>query len=82
LNAEFRRQYPIGPYIVDFVCLERKLVVEVDGGGHTTPEQIDYDQKRDEFLSARGFRVKRYFNNDVLKNLRGVVEDILEALKE
>ena len=82
LDAAFRRQHPIGPYIVDFVCLEARLVLEVDGGGHVEPDQAEYDKMRDEYLKAREFRVRRYFNNDVLKNLEGVIEDIAEALKE
>ena len=57
------------------------LVIEVDGGGHTELDQIEYDQVRDAHLVSCGYVVKRYFNNDVTKNLRGVVEDILEALK-
>jgi very-short-patch-repair endonuclease len=82
LNAEFRRQHPIGPYVVDFGCLDTKLVIEVDGGGHTEPDQVEYDPARDEYLTSRGFRIRRYFNNDILKNLDGVVKDVLEALKE
>jgi 5-methyltetrahydrofolate--homocysteine methyltransferase len=82
LGVTFRRQHPIGPYIVDFVCLDRKLVIEVDGGGHTEPDQAEYDSVRDDYLASRAFRVRRYFNNDVLKDLKGVVESITEALKE
>jgi very-short-patch-repair endonuclease len=82
LGTTFRRQHPIGPYIVDFVCIEKKLVVEVDGGGHTEPDQVEYDHAREEYLASRGFRVRRYFNNDVLENLEGVVGSITEALKD
>ena len=58
---KFRRQHPIGPYIVDFVCLSAKLVVELDGGQHAG--QRSYDEKRDAFLSERGFRVLRIWNS-------------------
>ena len=82
LKATFRRQHPIGPYIVDFVCLEARLVLEVDGGGHVEPDQAEYDKMRDEYLKAREFRVRRYSNRDVLQNLDGVLKDIAGALKE
>ena len=82
MDATFRRQHPIGPYIVDLVCLRKKLVIEVDGGGHVKPTQIEFDKIRTQYLAERGFRVRRYFNHDVLKNLDGVLKDIAEALKE
>jgi len=63
-GIKFRRQLPIGPYIVDFVCLERRLVVEVDGGQHL--EQIPQDEQRSQWLRAQGFRVLRFWNNDAL----------------
>jgi very-short-patch-repair endonuclease len=73
---KFRRQWTIGPYIADFCCLERCLIVEVDGGQHT-PER---DRARTRFLVAEGFRILRFWNNDVLGNLDGVLLVILEAL--
>src|SRR5262245_30661111 len=73
------RQAPIGPYIVDFVCFDAKRVVEVDGGQHT--DALSYDSKRDIWLAAQGFRVLRFWNNDVLQNTDGVVERVSEALK-
>ena len=82
LGATFRRQHPIGPYIVDFVCLSKKLIIEVDGAVHVKPDQVEFDDVRTQYLAERGFRVRRYFNHDVLKNLDGVLEDIEEALKE
>jgi very-short-patch-repair endonuclease len=82
LGVTFRRQHPIGPYIVDFVCLEARLVVEADGGGHVEPDQVEYDKTRNQYLAVRGFRVHRYSNPDVLKNPDGVLKDIAEALKE
>jgi very-short-patch-repair endonuclease len=77
-ECRFRRQYPIGPYIADFACIDRKLVLELDGGQHQ--EQIEYDKRRTEFLQSQGWRVLRFWNNDVLKNLDGVLASIAEAL--
>jgi very-short-patch-repair endonuclease len=78
----FRRQHPIGAYIVDFVCLERRLVVEVDGGHHTEDDQIAYDARRDRWLDAEGYRVLRVPAIDVFQNLDGVVDTIWAALQE
>jgi very-short-patch-repair endonuclease len=75
----FRRQAPIGPYIADFVCFERKLIVEVDGGQHSV--RIDYDEKRSAFLRSEGFRVLRFWNNDVMGNIDGVVAEIVRVLE-
>jgi very-short-patch-repair endonuclease len=76
---KFKRQVPIGPYIVDFACLGRKLVVEVDGGQHADNSR---DVVRDSYLASEGFRVLRFWNNDVLRNTDGVLETILGALAE
>src|SRR5882762_9682532 len=65
---KFKRQVPVGPYVVDFACLGRKLVVEVDGGQHA--ENLR-DKARDDYLRTRGFRVLRFWNNDVLTNTQG-----------
>jgi very-short-patch-repair endonuclease len=73
---KFRRQWTIGPYIVDFCCLESFLVVEVDGGQHT-PEA---DGARTNALQAEGFRIIRFWNNDVFENFEGVLLTILDAL--
>ncbi len=75
---KFRRQQPLGPYIVDFVCLEKKLIVEVDGGQHS--EQVAYDKERSAWLEAQGFRVLRFWNHEVLKEIEVVKEVIAEAL--
>ena len=69
---EFRRQYPIGDYIVDFVCREKKIIIELDGGQHNDDKNIEYDAKRTEFLSNKGYRVIRFWNNDIDSNLDGV----------
>ncbi|MDO8813242.1 MAG: endonuclease domain-containing protein [Gallionella sp.] len=74
INAcKFRRQHPFGDFILDFVCLERKLVIEVDGGQHNESEQ---DQIRDQMLEDAGFRVMRFWNNQVLNELDAVVDAI------
>jgi very-short-patch-repair endonuclease len=73
------RQEPIGPYVVDFVCRERRLVVEVDGGQHTENEA---DRQRDMWLRQHNYRVIRFWNNDVLSNTSGILETISKALDE
>ena len=76
---KFRRQQPIGRYIVDFVCMAEKLVIELDGGQHST--QRAYDEQRDQFLTERGYRVLRFWNSVVFENCYGVLESILAALR-
>jgi very-short-patch-repair endonuclease len=78
-GLHFRRQMPIGPYIVDFACGERRLVIEVDGETHGASGA--YDDARSVYLEQRGWRVLRFWNNDVIGNLDGVIERILEALQ-
>jgi very-short-patch-repair endonuclease len=78
-NAHFRRQHPLGPYIADFCAPRQKLVIEVDGGQHL--EQEAYDAQRSAFLEARGYRVLRFWNDDLLRNPEAVVAAILDALK-
>jgi very-short-patch-repair endonuclease len=73
----FRRQHPIGRYVADFACVEALLVIEVDGAQHAESSR---DQVRDEYLRLRGWRVLRFWNNDVLTNANGVVTTILAAL--
>jgi very-short-patch-repair endonuclease len=75
---KFRRQQPIGPYIVDFVCLDAKLMIELDGGQHA--EAKDYDLQRDTWLTFQGFRIVRIWNNELFENEAGVMEKILEML--
>ena len=77
----FRRQHAFGTYIVDFVCIPEKLVIEVDGGSHL--EQEDYDQERTRWLEEeKGYQVIRFSNDDVLKNIHEVVEAIRDAVKD
>ncbi len=75
----FRRQMPIRNYIVDFVCLAAKLIVELDGESHDFEEQQKADQVRDAFFAAEGFRVLRFTNDQVMSNLEGVVEVIRQT---
>lgn len=75
--AKFRRQHVIAPYIVDFACIERQLIIEADGSQHA--ESIA-DRRRDAFLRARGFRILRFWNNDVFENPAGVFDSIYTAL--
>jgi len=79
-NFKFRKQMPIGPYIVDFACVEKKLIIELDGGQHGESEGEARDKKRTAFLEEAGYSVLRFWNNDVLKNLEGVAETIRLAL--
>lgn len=74
---KFRRQHPIGNYIADFFCLEKRLIVEVDGGQHV--ENV-LDEERTKFLERRGYRILRFWNNDVLKKTEAVLQKIMEAL--
>lgn len=78
MDLKFKRQKPIGHYIVDFVCLEHRLIVELDGGQHA--EQVTYDQKRDAWLRSQGYTVLRFWNNDVMQQLDAVLEQIRCAL--
>ena len=77
-SCKFRRQQPIGRYIADFVCFEKKLIVEVDGGQHA--DHASADSRRTIWLEGQGFRVLRFWNHDVLRNLDGVVEAIQQTL--
>jgi len=77
---KFSRQVPVGNYIVDFICDEARLVIEVDGVTHSDDHQIIYDEKRTRYLESLGYRVFRCYNTDVYQNLDGVLEGILIAL--
>ena len=77
-GLKFKRQKPIGRYIVDFVCIEHRLVIELDGGQHL--EQPERDFERDEWLVAQGFRVLRFWNHDVLGETDTVLEVIWRAV--
>ena len=76
-GLKFRRQEPIGRYIVDFVCHEKRIVIEVDGGQHSTDK--NRDAERDKWLNKQGYKVLRFWNNEVLKNIQGVLHVIKES---
>ena len=78
---KFVRQEPFGPYFVDFVCREEKLVIEIDGATHSTDEERRRDAKREEFLCKLGYRITRFRNDEVYRNMEGVLETILAALE-
>ncbi|MGD0210403.1 MAG: endonuclease domain-containing protein [Desulfomonilia bacterium] len=77
-GCKFRRQHPLGPFIVDFVCIERGLIIELDGGQHAF--SLTRDEKRTRYLEAKGYRVLRFWNNDVLKEAEAVFITIQQAL--
>ncbi len=74
MGLKFKRQKPIGRYIVDFICMDRHLIIELDGGQHA--DQANYDQQRDAWLRAQGYTVLRFWNNEVLQETEGVLEQI------
>ena len=79
-GLKFRRQHGIGPYIVDFYCPEQSLVIEVDGDSHADADQVVKDKQREQYLQSLGLRVIRYINDDIVKNLDGVLEDLAERI--
>ena len=76
--VKFRRQHPIGKYIVDFICLEKNLIIELDGSQHQA--QVVYDQTRTDYLQTQGYRVIRFWNNEVMFAREAVLQVIWEAL--
>jgi len=81
-GLSFRRQTPMGPYIVDFVCHTGRLVIEVDGESHDFAERLLNDQSRDAWLASPGYSVLRFTNGEVLKNLEGALTVIRETANE
>jgi type I restriction enzyme M protein len=80
-DYKFRRQYPIEPYIVDFLCFSHKLIIELDGGHHNEDNQIIYDKKRSNYLEQKGFFILRFWNNQVLGEMDVVLNEILVSLE-
>ena len=78
LGVKFNRQYVIYDYIVDFICLEKKLIIEIDGGYHSEYEQIEKDEHRTEKLEAMGFKVIRFANEEIFANIEWVINKIKE----
>lgn len=82
LGCKFVRQQPVGPYVADIACRERDLIVELDGGQHGTPAGVLGDAARTEVLGQHGYRVIRFWNNDVLTNIDGVLQVIADRLEK
>jgi len=80
LGVNFRRQHAIGNYIPDFVCIEKKLIIELDGSQHL--EQEEYDEERTKYLESLGYKVIRFWNNDVMKNIESVILAITNAIED
>ncbi len=80
LGANFRRQHAVGKYIPDFVCIEKKLIVELDGSQHL--QQEEYDEERTKYLNSLGYKVIRCWNKDVMKNIEGVILAIAQAIED
>lgn len=81
LGYKFRRQYPIDKYIVDFVCIELKLIIEHDGGQHNEDENIKYDTDRTKSFEKLGYKVIRFWNNDIDNNIDGVYTYLQDFIK-
>lgn len=77
LGVNFRRQHAIGKYIPDFVCIEKKLIIELDGSQHL--DQATYDEDRTKYLESLGYKVIRFWNSDVMKNMDGVIFTLIQA---
>jgi very-short-patch-repair endonuclease len=80
LRTHFRRQAPIGPYVADFACLRAKLLIEVDGPSHAEPGAAERDLERTRWLEREGYRVLRFWNDEVFENIDGVLDTIYAAL--
>ncbi|NIR02743.1 MAG: DUF559 domain-containing protein [Gemmatimonadales bacterium] len=81
-GAKFRRQHPVGPYILDFYCAQARLAIELDGGQHSEAAQQRRDARRTRVLEAQGVRVLRFWNNEVLAETEAVLETIWNALTQ
>jgi very-short-patch-repair endonuclease len=79
---KFRRQHPVDRYVVDFVCLGSKLIIEVDGATHSTDREVWRDSERTRILEACGYHVMRFFNAEIYTNIDGVLETILAELEQ
>ena len=78
MNLKFKRQKPMGRFIVDFVCVEHQLIIEIDGGQHAG--QTEYDRHRDAWLRSQGYAVLRFWNHEIMQQLEGVLEQIRSAI--
>ena len=78
LNLKFKRQFPIGDYIADFVCEEKKIIIELDGGQHNEDINKQKDAERTQFIESQGYCVYRFWNNDINQNFEGIYNKLLE----
>ena len=76
----FRRQHGIGPYIVDFFCPEKKMIIEIDGETHAEEKQMAKDVKKEAYFDSLGLKVVRYLNREIMENLEGVIEDLYQKM--
>jgi very-short-patch-repair endonuclease len=81
MGLKFRRQQCIGNYIIDFACMDKNLLLEIDGGQHNTNEKTESDLERTSWLEGKSYQVLRFWNSDIMENLDGVVEVILNSLE-
>ena len=81
-DLKFKRQVLIGNYIVDFLCENKKIIIEIDGGQHNEELNIQSDNNRTHYLENNGYKVLRFWNDDVMKNIDGVMEVIFREVKE
>ena len=79
-GVRFRRQHPVGDYIADFICLPKRLVIEVDGDYHNNPEQAEFDKMRTEWLQHKGYHVIRFTNEEIAYHLKEVVQTIKQQV--
>ena len=82
LNLKFKRQFPIYNYIVDFCCEEKKVVIEIDGGQHNSEENIEQDIQRTKIINEEGYKVFRFWNNEINENIEGVYLKLLEIFRD
>jgi very-short-patch-repair endonuclease len=81
-TSHFRRQATVGPYYIDFACHQRRLAIELDGGQHAFPQRVASDVKRTAYLRSQGYRVLRFWNDEILHNIDGVLTVILAASEQ
>ena len=81
-NLKFKRQVPVGNYVADFLCEEKKLVIEIDGGQHNEAENIIKDNKRTKYFESEGYNVIRFWNNEITENLSGVYDKLSKIVEE
>lgn len=79
-GSKFRRQFVLGPYVFDFCCFERRVLIELDGSQHLLSEQVQSDAKKQEYAEAHGYRVLRFYNSDVERNMEGVLLVIQQGI--